>query len=338
MLELVNDTPFAAAILPGLDKEGVQNATVIVKGTFLLPAAGANDPTIAEEQVPIVGAAEYYGDPEKTSIRYDTDMVPAKPGTDVVLVGCARSARPLPALDVTLAVGPLKKTVRVFGERRWSRTLGHWSASKPQPFVEMPLVYERAFGGWDTSHDKAEKHDWEPRNPVGTGFNISGDKELLDGMSLPNLEDPADLIGGRKDRPKPAGFGFVGPNWKPRVDFAGTYDQKWLDSRAPLLPDDFDDRFFNSAHPDLIAPRHLAGGEAVAVSNVSKAGPLRFAVPRQTLEIEVTMRGQSSRHTPRLDTLLIEPDANRAVLCWRVTFPCPNQFLYIETIRVRGQA
>ena len=34
MLELQNQTPFSAAIVPGLDKEGRDTVTVVVKGTF----------------------------------------------------------------------------------------------------------------------------------------------------------------------------------------------------------------------------------------------------------------------------------------------------------------
>ena len=44
----------------------------------------------------------------------------------------------------------------------------------------------------------------------GTGYVAGRGSELLEGMALPNLEDPNDLISGWKDRPAPAGFGFVG--------------------------------------------------------------------------------------------------------------------------------
>jgi hypothetical protein len=50
-----------------------------------------------------------------------------------------------------------------------------------------------------------------------------------------------------KHRPSPAGFGPIACHWQPRVGFAGTYGDAWVANRLPLLPDDFDDRFFQSA-------------------------------------------------------------------------------------------
>ena len=49
-------------------------------------------------------------------------------------------------LDASLEVGPVAKMVRVVGNRTWSASL-MGLASRPAPFTEMPLVYERALGG-----------------------------------------------------------------------------------------------------------------------------------------------------------------------------------------------
>ncbi len=49
--------------------------------------------------------------------------------------------------------------------------------------------------------------------------------------------------------PPPAGFGPVPPWWRPRQQHAGTYDEAWLAERHPLLPRDFDERFWHCARP-----------------------------------------------------------------------------------------
>src|SRR5262249_26571503 len=149
-----------------------------------------------------------------TSARYEADSSPPKLGTDVVLVGQAHSDRPVTELDVGLQVGPVRKVLRVFGDRVWYRGPLGWSPTAPRPFRAVPLTYERAFGGEDAAGpDKPQRED---RNPVGTGFVGSGGTERIDHLPLPNLEDPANLISSPGDRPAPVGVGYVGRHWAPR--------------------------------------------------------------------------------------------------------------------------
>ncbi len=334
MLQVTNRTPFEVGVFPGRDKEHYDDATVLVKATFELEPNAAALP-IAAVQAPIVYGEEFYGEPDASSIRYESDYCPAKCGTDVVLIGHAYAAEGAASVDVTLAAGPLRKTVRVFGKRVWRRAADGWRASDPEPFARMPLVYERAFGGADRSDPDPAKHAFELRNPVGVGFS-SGD--VVEGAALPNLEDPAALITRPGDAPPPAGFGFIGRSWQPRIGFIGTYDERWIAERCPLLPDDFDRRFHNGAHPDLIAPEHFAGGEPVLLQGASPAGELRFALPRRSPAVLVTTRGALVRHVPRLDTVVIEPDERRVSLCFRATFRCPRSLLFIDDITIEDAA
>src|SRR5262249_34378976 len=149
--------------------------------------------------------------------------------------------------------------------------------------VKMPIVYEKAFGGVDQKSDHPER-DWEWRNPVGTGFAISPDH--LDGVALPNIEYPNELIRKWKDRPCPAGFGPIGCHWQPRVEFAGTYDDKWMKERQPLLPEDFDDRFFQCTPQDQQAADFLHGGEPVELLGLTPGGELQFRLPKIFLGFE----------------------------------------------------
>jgi len=143
-----------------------------------------------------------------------------------------------------LQVGPVSKTLRVFGRRFWQVTGRKFRLSAPEQFDRVPLTYELAFGGVDT---KAQARDArgpvsEPRNPIGTGFAVN--ERDLAGTLACAVEHPTSLISSPKDRPQPAGFGPIARHWSPRVELAGTYDQAWDESRRPLLPVDFQDRFY----------------------------------------------------------------------------------------------
>jgi hypothetical protein len=337
MLEIKNLTPFRAALVPFTDARGQEGATVIVKGTFALPPPrSAPGPlSVAGEQARIeLGDVPTSDPPDKSSVRYAAESCPVKGATDVALLGHAYPARAQDQLVVTLRAGPIAKSVRVFGDRRWTRVAGQWRPSKPQPFDKMPLLFERAFGGWDTTAADPKQHDCDPRNPVGLGFAASR-SSTPEGLPLPNLEDPRQLIAAPADRPPPAGFGFVAPAWTPRRERAGTYDERWQKERFPLLSADFDPRFFQSSPSDLTVAGHLKGGEPVTVSNASPQGDLSFTVPRPNLEITVWIRGEPATHRPVIDTFIVEPDAGRALCTWKASFPCPRKFLYIDLIRVR---
>jgi len=323
-LGFVNLTPFAAQPLLLSDERGADVLTFVVRATYALQPLQVGAPlTVEEEQAPVCLAPEYTGKPESSSVRYDSDAVVAKLATDVVLIGQAHAphARATHA-DVSLAVGPVRSVVRVFGDRIWTKTLGRWSASAPEPFEAIPLVYERAFGGWDRSNPDVAKHEYEARNPVGVGFVSKKHGKVQEGTRLPNLEQPRDLIGSPNDRPAPAGFGFIGPHWQPRVALAGTYDDQWKARRMPLLPEDFDRRFYNAAHPALTAGGFLRGGEPVEIANASPRGTLRFQLPQVRPLATVRMKdGATHRVDMALDTVIVNTDEDKLFLVWRGSLP-----------------
>jgi hypothetical protein len=335
MLEVSNTTGFPAACIPHLDVDGRDLLAVVVKGSFRI-RPGSPTPDPADEQAPIVWADEFYGEPGVSSIRFESDTAPPKPGGDVVLIGHAYPGRAKVAVsEVTLDVGRLRKTVRVFGDRRWEKSLGRWKASPPEPFDRIPLVYERAFGGRDETDPDPKKHAYEQRNPVGTGFAATGSRERLDGLALPNLEGPDAPVKSWKDRPEPAGFGFVGRDWMPRTELAGTYDDKWQSDRCPLLPTDFDPRFFNSGPAGLVAPKPFAGSEQVRVTGAHRRGDLQFRLPALHLAVTAWIKGSARRATAALDTVVIEPDEERLLLVWRAAIPCSREFLHISNVFIK---
>ncbi len=336
-MEIVNHTRFAVALAPFTTKAGVDHAGLVIKATWSLDAG--EEPALADEQLPIARADLRHGDGPDASLRYLADLAWPKPATDVVLVGHAYPERAQQtSIDVGLRVGALEKMVRVFGDRVWYKAGGEWGISRPLPIERVPLIYERAFGGRDASDPDPSRHDWEPRNPIGTGFAVAASPARLEGLALPNLEDPRQLIRAWNDRPPPAGFGFIDAHWASRARWAGTYDEAWTSSRAPLLPDDFDERFLNAAHPDLIASGHLAGGEAVSVMNAGPGRRLFFRLPRPRLTAIVLHKTRTITCEPRLDTVWIDADARRLVTVWRAAVACPRSFIAIRAVFIKDAA
>src|SRR5262249_4743280 len=159
---------------------------VAIKGTFNIEPDGTT--VIAQEQVPVVPAPRHRDDPSSSSLLYEADLDYTKPGTDILLHGHAYApgGEPAAQIDVTLKVESLVKTLRVFGDRVWTGGILGLRMTAPEPFVKMPLVYERAFGGTDAESKDPKKHGWERRNPVGTGF--ATEEEHLIGRPVPNVE------------------------------------------------------------------------------------------------------------------------------------------------------
>lgn len=334
-MELVNTTAFAAERLVLQDRAGRDVLVALAKCTYAVTARGLE---IADQQLPVQLGDTFHGEPGASSTALESDAVPWKPGTDIVALGHAWAPRgQARELDVELAVGPVRRALRVFGERRWSEAAGAVTITPPLPFERVPLVYERAFGGADQRAPDPRDHEVEPRNPVGVGLVAKRSRGSLDGAPLPNLEDPAALLREPGDRPEPAGFGFIGRGWQPRAALAGTYDAAWSAERAPLLPDDFDERFHNGAHPRLVSRGHLRGDEEVRLVNLGPGGVARFQLPGQAPRITVTVGEVSEPLALAFDTLILDVDARRATLVWRGRRPLlQGELLRVRRVRVEA--
>jgi hypothetical protein len=332
MLQFKNQTPLAGKMFVTPNPEGIDCLYTVLKGTFTL----GKKVVPAENPLPIVDKEEYIDRPGQSSVKTPSDFALVKPGTDVLLMGTAYApgGKPATQLDVSLQAGPIKKTVRVFGDRVWEARLLGTKISATQPFDKMPLAWERAFGGVDQTTDDPPVQLAEARNPVGVGFMAKNGKNRADGMKLPNLEDPKQTIASVKDHPAPACFAPLCPHWQPRRAYAGTYDEAWQKKRAPYLPVDFNPRFFQQAPPNQVTPDYLRGGEPVEILGATPSGTLRFVLPR--LDVRVTYRLDEATlvHLPNLDTVLIEPDESRLVLLWRTTLPCDKKALRIREVIV----
>ena len=324
IMNIVNLTPFQAEALPTRVLKDRCILTVVIKGTFVMHAD--QRAVLAEQPLPILFGDQYHDPDRGGSIRFEADIAPFKRRADIVLVGKAYAPPEQPATSVRvgLRVGALRKVLLVIGDRHWQvRGSGPPIISQPQPFHTMDLVYERAFGGKDD-----RTGEWCMENPVGCGF-FSKKPRMDSAISLPNIENPEQLITDWQHRPGPSGFGLISKAWQPRMGYLGTYDELWQQERSPDPPRDFNPDFFNSAPLDQQVQGYLSGDESLDLVNLTPERRLRCQLPGIRPQVEITRTDRSETGQPRpgttrvetletrLDTLCLMPDDRQLTLIWR---------------------
>jgi len=327
-VNIVNLSPFPAEIISSTDKHGEDWYLVVVKGTFRVRPG--ETPAAAEEQVPFFYADQHYGDPATTSIKYESEFALLKPRADVVVVGSAHAPRGRPArrFSVEVRVGTVHKRLDIVGDRSWRHGFGLRSRrTSPAAFTSLPIVYERAFGGAEV--EKAKRPLFDRRNPVGTGLIRRWQRR----GSLPNLSYPGERLRRPGQRLRPASLGFIGRAWAPRAGYAGTYDDAWRKDRFPLLPEDFEDRYYQGA-PEDQGCDYLVGGERVELVNLSPEGRISFQLPDLGLPLRFRFPGRTEEVPAVADTLILEPDEARFQVVWRARRPVTGKLLDLGEVWV----
>jgi hypothetical protein len=321
-MELLNATGMPAGYTLGMQADGRELLVVAIKGTFTIPQ-NAEEPRLAAEQVPLFEADIFTGEPGFSAPLYESDYAPRKPRCDVLLNGSAYApgGKPANRVRVSLQVGSMSKFFDVVGKRVWKKRPFFVKATKPEPFTVMPISYNNAFGGVDTTHKEEKKHRTYVTNHVGVGFHTNLKAEFVQNKPLPNTEEPGQRVKKPYRQYRPMAFGPIGRAWQPRPAFAGTYDQNWLDNAFPFLPADFDEAYYQASPPDQQMD-YPTGGEKVILINLTPAGRTSFCLPSQQVSVEFTYASyERTEVNATMDTIVIEPDASRFFLTWRVSLP-----------------
>ena len=160
-----------------------------------------------------------------------------------------------------------------------------------------------------------------PRNPVGKGYAVYDQRERIDGLSLPNIEDPTDLL--RPDRllvGRPENW-WRQPlpwscNWFPKLNYPrivhfrgvprGIPDDDrmvpevrrgWLDPgharkvAAMTLSDPLDGRCADAASPALVFPL-LRGDEPIELTGLTPEGRMVLQFPNDRPRVLVRWGGK----------------------------------------------
>lgn len=338
-MELINGTNFDLRATEALDKDGRPWLVVAAKATYRIPSDPNEVPQLAEKQRKLLYKDVFEGEEGLSAPLFENDFVPIKSRCDVIVKGSAHSPRgnAVTKLTVGISVGPINKAVRVVGSRRWLKRLSGYEPSEPEPFVEMPVTYSRAFGGMfdHSAIGSDDPNDFlaHPANLVGCGYARGKFLRLVEGRPVPNIEAPNSPIEAPDVLHVPASLGPIARNWAPRLSWAGTYDQRWQDEIFPLLPPDFDDRFYQCAPLDQQMP-FPRGGEEVTLLNLSRGGGVtRFRLPDLALPMVALSRSRvQTALAPVVDTLAMETDEGSFDIVWRARMPLRRSLHEIHTV------
>ncbi|APG95602.1 DUF2169 family type VI secretion system accessory protein [Sinorhizobium americanum] len=344
-MRLDNQTPAQAIAFRQFARDGGLDCVVAVRASFEHRQDGVLKP--APNPAPFQYEDVYEGDPHASVLLRQSDLVPEKPGTDVTFLGSSFAPNGAPAREwpAEIRVGDrLRKRLLVTGPRQWlpqtkltwsglfardpKRLLTGWTLSEPEPVGQVELTWAKAFGGpvmgTEAEDSPADVHRENPLGPGLLDFSYGDPEAALAAHQIDNPDNPV-RDWEQHDR-SPQGFGPISPWWRQRQQFAGTYDDTWLEERHPLLPEDFDPRFWQCAHPDLIATPHLQGDEEYELVNLHrehKAARGRLPGIRLGAHCEGADEGSAGWHMLTLDGVHFDFRDGRdlAMLTWRTRFP-----------------
>jgi hypothetical protein len=358
--------PGKTIVLPGQTPKGEFILGVLVKRTYDI-ALGRRC-TRAEADQNLVPGDVSYGDPLNSSIKLESDFVPFKLATDVVLNGRAYApgGNPVPALTAALFVGPHAKEVLVIGDRVCChRGRADPVFTEPKPFKTMELRYERAYGGVDIRSDPKVPYVY-PRNPLGRGFVVATTRKAVDNLELPNLEDPGNPVRPARlctgtyahweRQPMPQGFSWYSKYWQPRAALAGVLpadravEQQLRKAYAQAVPPaqreryeqarlpDMDFRFFNGASLGLALP-FLSGDEEIRAVHLTPEGEIAFQLPGERPRIGLDIGSGVQEPVVVLHTVMIRMEERQVDLVWRaaVAYPGPNWLPEMRKMEVSVQ-
>jgi hypothetical protein len=335
------------------DSLGRQIISVHVKRAYRLSADGVC--RRADEPEPLLFMREPdgendYGVPE-------SDVIPFKSSTDLIVMARAHAARGSTSSLVGLRIGALERRYRVWGPRRCSYSgPGTLRFGSPEPFESVPISYEFAYGGIDPTVPVPESVPLGevfnrppgayPRNTIGRGYAVFANKERLDGMVLPQIENPADLltpertVAGHPHRwwrqPFPWSLDWFDALWYPRHRHFGTlpdglpdddhelFEVKsgWVEPqqrrRWQSTPADqrLDARFADAASPALVLPT-MNGNESVLLTGIMPGGaPLEVRLPADVPRIMVRIGDKSEQAHVVLNRVLISTLQMGVYLVW----------------------
>jgi len=350
-------------VLPGQTPEGQHILGVLLKRTYAI-VPDSPCPRAKEDQ-PIIPGDVFWEDPMNSSIRYESDFLPFKLATDVVVNGKAYAPGGVPITSclVSVQVEGQRKAIQVIGDRvaRFVKD-GPPRFTDPVPFATMELRYERAYGGIDIFSDKRVPYPY-PRNPLGRGFAVANSEKTVENLALPNLEDPNDLLTPERlclgeysaweHQPMPASLGWFPKTWLPRAKLAGimpadrALEQQLRQAYAQFVPSayrnlylnnglpDMDFRFFNGASPGLVFP-YLQGGEQITTEHLSIEGRLQFQLPYDKPALGLDIDAGRQEPDVLLHTVMIRMEDRQLDLVWRgaVPYPGPDWFPQMRKMEV----
>jgi hypothetical protein len=347
-------------VLPGQAPDGEPILAVLLKRSYRIVANGPAERL--DSARPLVPGDQHFGDPMNSTVEHESDHVPYKLATDVVVHADAHAPADAPVTEllVSVVVGRTRKDVLVIGDRvAHHRSDATPVFSDPVPFTRMPMRYELAYGGVDVRTDPTLAFPYA-RNHLGRGFVVANTADAVEGVQLPNMEAPDDRLTPERlccghvmhweRQPLTDGLGWYSKYWQPRAGLAGVMPgDRALETQlrreyARVIPPHqradyrntalrtMDFAFFNGASRGLVRP-YLEPSERVAFRNLHPSGDVIGALPSHWPKISLDI-GQGGVEVTRgvLHTATIRLDVLEMDLVWRAAFPYPG-LDFLPTLR-----
>ncbi|MEM9761986.1 MAG: DUF2169 domain-containing protein [Pseudomonadota bacterium] len=355
-MKLENRTPLSPFAFRQFDGRGELDCVVAVRAT--LDHVEGGTAAFRRAQQPFLWADVYEGDPHTTPLLHQGDLVPGKPAADVTFLGAthAPGGRPARAWNCRLQVGPVDRRLDVTGPRAWhpmhrrgllrgreERAVSGWELGEPDLSSAVPMDWRLAFGGPVPGSEQGDgPAEVDPRNPLGCGIAGQPDAWTDAPRQAPQILEAGTHLAW-DDAPEPACLAPVPPFWRQRQQHAGTYDDAWLEERHPLLPEDFDPRFWQCAPPGQTCDAPLSGATYRLENLHAEQGVAEGSLPDITLAVHAaTGEGDGTWHLLALDGVQFDWRSDQRIfLTWRARFPMPDAErarLVLDRVNVVGAA
>ncbi len=251
--------------------------------------------------------------PQALAPTQPIDITLPKPAAEFLVTGHAFAPRgeAIRALTVTARLDTVTKRVGVVGDHHIEDGL----PTEPAPFTEMPLGWERAYGGPSFAE-----------NPLGRGIAEMPLPGIGHRVALPNIVLPAGTAA--HGAPHPVNLGAIDIAWPQRAHLAGTHDQRWLEEDFPGFARDIDWRIAMAAQPDQRFDGFLRGDEDYAITNMHPEEPeLTGRLPGLQPRILVQRRGSDAfEDVPlHLTTVWFFPAHKRLVMIHHGSVPTQEE-------------
>ncbi|WP_181197409.1 DUF2169 domain-containing protein [Enhygromyxa salina] len=195
----------------------------------------------------------------------------------------------------------------VIGDRQWQKRWPGWTASDPAPFVEMPITWARAFGGHAVVNGSEVPC---VDNQLGRGYVL--DPRAAEGVALPNIENPGELIQAIEDRPRPVSFC--------PLPLGTSYT---ADALAEV---GVDGRGLTREIYNVAVPAHrltcYPPGATLRLHNLTpeREAGREYSLPGTGVVAQVSLGAADHTFVGEIDTILVLPTQRELVLTHRVVF------------------
>lgn len=229
---------------------------------------------------------------------------------EFLVYGSAYSTQAVRGIGVSVNVGNEFKILMIFGDRIWTQR----GISEATPFKVIPINYNYAFGG--TNYEL---------NPIGKGY-----ANQKDGILLPNIESPNQLIVQQSDIPEPVSFEPYPPEWPQRSKYFTDYANIDLTKDIIELPITIIPEHFNTAPVDQRLSGFFSGDEKIEIQNMHPLLPtITSSLPGIRLRQFVIQKDAQGIEEfrelgVRIDTLSLLPNLEYGILTYRSTCNVEN--------------